>query len=73
MKLQIKVIIPNKAVQEVLRLISDEKAKSENLKVSFTDNQASFFDGATVILSRLIEGHFPNFEQVIPKKETPPI
>jgi DNA polymerase-3 subunit beta len=66
-KLQIKVIIPTKAVQELLRLVSDEKNDEENLKVSFTDNQASFSDGATVILSRLIEGHFPNFEQVIPK------
>lgn len=65
--LQIKVIIPTKAVQEVLRLVSDDKSEEKNLKISFTDNQGSFSDGATVILSRLIEGHFPNFEQVIPK------
>ena len=67
--LQIKVIIPSKAVQEVMRLLADEKSNSEKLNVSFTDNQASFFDGSTVILSRLIEGHFPNFEQVIPKSK----
>jgi DNA polymerase-3 subunit beta len=66
-ELQIKVIIPTKAVQELMRLVSDEKSNSDILKVSFTDNQASFSDGSTVILSRLIEGHFPNFEQVIPK------
>ncbi|MBV9080893.1 MAG: DNA polymerase III subunit beta [Elusimicrobia bacterium] len=66
--LQIKVIVPTKAVQELVRLVSDEKkTESDDLKVSFTDNQASFSDGTTVILSRLIEGHFPNFEQVIPK------
>jgi DNA polymerase-3 subunit beta len=65
-ELQMKVIIPTKAVQELLRIISDEKA-DENLKASFTENQASFFIGETLILSRLIEGHFPNFEQVIPK------
>ncbi|MCG3205149.1 MAG: Beta sliding clamp [Elusimicrobia bacterium] len=67
--LQIKVIIPTKAVQEVMRLISEENSSSDTLKVSFTDNQASFSDGSTVILSRLIEGHFPNFEQVIPKSK----
>lgn len=66
-KVQAKVIIPTKAVQEVARLVSDEKKASEQIKVSFTDNQASFSDGETVILSRLIEGHFPNFEKVIPK------
>ena len=52
---------------EIIRLVSDDKRKDENIKVVFTDNQASFSDGSTVILSRLIEGHFPNFEQVIPK------
>ncbi len=66
-KLQAKVIVPTKAVQELLRLTSDERNEKEELSVSFTDNQASFSDGQTVILSRLIEGHFPNFEQVIPK------
>ena len=65
--LQIKVIVPTKAVQELIRLVTDDKKEGDDLKVSFTDNQASFSDGSTVILSRLIEGHFPNFEQVIPK------
>lgn len=65
-KLKIKIILPTKAVQEVLHLVSDEKGK-ETIHVSFTENQASFSDGKTVVLSRLIEGHFPNFEQVLPK------
>ncbi len=67
--LQIKVIIPTKAVQELMRIVADDKSGEHNLKVSFTDNQASFSDGSTIILSRLIEGHFPNFEQVIPKSK----
>lgn len=66
-ELQIKVIIPTKAVQELMRLVSEGTSEDDNLKVSFTDNQASFSNGTTVVLSRLIEGHFPNFEQVIPK------
>ena len=67
--LQIKVIVPTKAVHEVMRLVTDEKAGQTDLRVSFTENQASFSDGKTVVLSRLIEGHFPNFEQVIPKSK----
>jgi DNA polymerase-3 subunit beta len=66
---QVKVIIPTKAVQELLRLVSDEKSDVEALKIAFTDNQASFSSGTTVVLSRLIENHFPNFEQVIPKSK----
>lgn len=65
-QLNVKVIVPTKAVQEVLRMVSEEKT-GETIQISFTDNQASFFDGETTILSRLIEGHYPNYEQVIPK------
>jgi len=66
-KLNIKSIIPSKTIQELLRILSDEKTQEENMKVSFSDNQASFLSDRTVILSRLIEGSFPNYEQVIPK------
>ncbi|MFN0117467.1 MAG: DNA polymerase III subunit beta [Elusimicrobiota bacterium] len=65
--LKTKVIIPTKAVQELLRMFSDNKETNDNFQISFTDNQISFSSGSTIILSRLIEGHFPNFEQVIPK------
>lgn len=65
-KLQNKVIIPTKAIQELLRIVGEDKGEG-NVQVFFTDNQASFSNGDTIILSRLIEGHFPNFEQVIPK------
>jgi DNA polymerase-3 subunit beta len=65
--LQVKVIIPSKAVQELLKVLADDHDEKETIKVSFTDNQASFSTANTVILSRLIEGHFPNFDQVIPK------
>ena len=66
-KLDVKVIVPSKAIQELLRLVGDDKQTDEDLKVTFSDNQVSFSTGQTIVLSRLIEGHFPNFEQVIPK------
>ena len=40
------------------------------MSISVTDNQVAFKVGDTVIISRLIEGHFPNYEQVIPKSST---
>jgi len=39
------------------------------VKVIFTDNQVAFELNGTVIISRLIEGEFPNYEQVIPKEK----
>src|SRR5882762_6951905 len=63
----ISAIIPSKAMIEVERLLSSDSVKSETVRVSVTENQVAFKLDDTVIISRLIEGHFPNYEQVIPK------
>lgn len=58
-----EVIVPIKAIQELTRNLKDDGA----VKIVFGENQISFqFDNITLI-SRLIEGQFPNYEQVIPK------
>lgn len=61
----LEAIIPTKTVNELERLLAGEgKVKILQLK-----NQIAFEVGPTVLVSRLIEGHFPNYEQVIPKEE----
>ena len=40
-----------------------------DVKISFTENQVAFELDGTTIISRLIEGEFPNYEQVIPKEK----
>lgn len=62
-------VIPTKALNEVLRLLNSEDIP-EQIAVSITENQAGFRLGETVIVTRLIEGRFPNYEQVIPKSAT---
>lgn len=59
-------IIPTKAVNELARILGPEE-KGADVQIGFTENQVTFKYKTTVVLSRLIEGHFPNFEQVIPK------
>lgn len=66
-KTAVSVIIPSKAIREVERLLAADNAEDTKVKVSVTDNQVAFKIGETVIISRLIEGHFPNYDQVIPK------
>jgi DNA polymerase-3 subunit beta len=66
-KLSVSVIIPSKAVREVERLLSAEGLGTDQVSLSVTDNQVAFKVGETIIISRLIEGHFPNYDQVIPK------
>lgn len=62
-KKEISVIIPIKAVQELNRHLQDEGVLSFAVGV----NQVLFDINGTLIVSRIIEGDFPNYNQVIPK------
>lgn len=59
-----KVIIPAKTISELGKLLGDEG----EVKLCFGNNQILFDMGQTKVVSRLIEGEFPNYEQVIPKE-----
>jgi DNA polymerase-3 subunit beta len=56
------VIIPTKAVQELQRLLGTEG----ELSLRLSDNQVSISVGDTLLVSKLIEGNYPNYRQVIP-------
>ncbi|MDR2811513.1 MAG: DNA polymerase III subunit beta, partial [Endomicrobium sp.] len=65
-KTKIKVIVPTKAITDILRLLSSD-IKTENIKIGITGNQIALEIEDITFLSTLIEGIFPNYEQVIPK------
>jgi DNA polymerase-3 subunit beta len=67
-KIKGKAIVPTKAVNDMLRLISSADGKIEEVKIGITENQCAVEIGDITFLSTLIEGVFPNYEQVIPKK-----
>ncbi|MBD3349539.1 MAG: DNA polymerase III subunit beta [Candidatus Eisenbacteria bacterium] len=58
------MIVPPKALSQVVRTISSED--EDEVKLSVKDNHVAFFIGSTTINSRLLEGPFPNYRQVIP-------
>lgn len=66
----LKVIIPFKTMQEISRIINsttDElSGDADQLKLFLSDNQAMFIYQGTTVISRLIEGHYPDYEQVLP-------
>ena len=59
-----EVIIPLKTTNELNRILKEEG----DIKISFNQNQIVFELNNTTIISRLIEGQFPNYQQVIPKE-----
>lgn len=66
---EFKSIIPTKILQELIRLVNGLENPEEKLSVSITENQIAFQTSETTMLSRLVEGSFPNYEQVIPSKK----
>jgi DNA polymerase-3 subunit beta len=57
-----EVILPIKVVNELQRCLEGEG----EVLIKLTDSQASFTVGKTVILTKLLEGNYPNYRQVIP-------
>lgn len=62
---QAQIIIPNKALNEVLRVL--DPAAATPIQVNIGENHVVFAAEKTRVLSRLIEGSFPNYRQIIPK------
>ena len=66
-KSEIKAIIPTQTLQEVMRNITEE---SEEIDILFDDTQVRFRINNTEIISRLIDGNFPDYRQLIPTSST---
>lgn len=60
----LKVIIPGKSLTEVYRIFS--AVEGAQVEVVFADNQALFRTDEVELLTRLIEGRFPEYQQIIP-------
>ena len=71
------LILPAKTVAELERLLG----KGENLKIAFNDRQVAFeiaiddesdsgLADQLYLVSKIVEGNYPNYRQVIPKKRS---
>jgi DNA polymerase-3 subunit beta len=60
--LELSMIVPLKTIQELNRNLKDEG----ELSLMVSSNQALFDLGNVGIVSRLIEGEFPDYKQVVP-------
>lgn len=62
-EIDIKVVIPGRTIQELVRLLDNQ----EQVSIYIDDNQAMFELDGIQLTSRLIEGQFPDYRQIIPK------
>ena len=63
----VNAIVPGRAMNELSRIVPESKDK---ISVAISASQVMFKIDSTILISRLIEGQFPNFEKVIPKEHT---
>jgi len=59
------LIIPLKTIIELIRVLGEKEGE---VKLIIQENQILFDLGDIHIISRLIEGHFPDYERIIPRE-----
>ncbi|MBQ6130434.1 DNA polymerase III subunit beta [Candidatus Saccharibacteria bacterium] len=62
---EIKAIVPANSLAEVLRSMGEE---AEEIEILFDETQVRFRIGEIEITSKLIDGSFPDYRQLIPKE-----
>ena len=65
---EMSVIVPAKALTELSRIL--EGKKDQKIKITVNNEQIGFEVGEVYLVSRVIQGQFPDYKQVIPKKST---
>lgn len=64
-KSEVSAIIPVHSLQEVLRTVVDD---ADSVDILFDESQVRFRVNDAEIISRLIDGNFPDYRQLIPAK-----
>lgn len=67
-----KVIVPAKTIQELLRILNNWSSASigeeEKIRIYLSENQILFTIDSIELVSRLINGQYPDYKQVVPTK-----
>ncbi len=58
------VIIPRKTIGELFKLVQEQGV--EEVQIALSDSKIRFVCGSAVIVSKLIDGTFPDYDRVIP-------
>ncbi|MEE8409762.1 MAG: DNA polymerase III subunit beta [Myxococcota bacterium] len=69
-KLEQGVIVPRKGFLELKRVLSDSTEAVDMVELGFSSNSGVLKAGSVVLSTRLVEGQFPDYTQVIPKSSS---
>ncbi len=66
------VIIPQRTIQEIIRILGEKDSprqsadEAQEIEIVLSGNQILFDLGYAQVISRLIEGQYPDYQQIIP-------
>jgi DNA polymerase-3 subunit beta len=68
-----RVIVPSRTLQELQRILGSFKdpaaiSNIENIEIYLAENQILFVLGDIELISRLVEGQYPDYQQIIPQE-----
>jgi len=58
-----EVILPRKTINELMKLLS---VNDEEISIEFSDNQVRMIFSGITLISKIIDGKFPDYDRVIP-------
>lgn len=61
---EVRVIVPARTAQEIVRVLLG--ARQETVSVTVTDGQIALVVDGVRVISRLVEGRYPDYRQIIP-------
>ncbi len=67
---EFKIIVPGRTTSEIIHILSlaDAQEKQENVRMLVGENQLAMHYGNVQLVSRLVEGSYPDYAQIIPKE-----
>lgn len=69
-KLAQGALVPRKGFQELKRVLADTSAQDAEVEIGFSASNGVLKAGGVVLSTRLIEGLFPDYSQVIPQESS---
>ncbi len=69
---EVRIIVPARAMEELARVLPEATGDDAQVEITVTPNrnQVLFHAGTLNVTSRLVDGNFPNYTQIIPSKWT---
>lgn len=65
-----KIIIPRKAVREIIKMAG---AVDADVEIEYNTHRISVKAGSTILISKLVDGTFPDYERIIPPLSDKPV